>query len=88
MFSWFESNSKYYIAFPLLTGGELLAKLNGNGRFTEEATAKVLVVMLVSTISLKPIETCTHNALIFDLLLPVHLSIRSLSRHNTSRYQT
>jgi hypothetical protein len=47
--SWFESSSKYYLAFPLLTGGELLAKLNDNGRFTEEAAAKVLVVMLVST---------------------------------------
>lgn len=38
----------YYIAFPLLPGGELLAKLNEKGKFSEEAAGEVLAVILVS----------------------------------------
>ncbi|WWC92028.1 uncharacterized protein L201_006982 [Kwoniella dendrophila CBS 6074] len=43
---WFESTNKYYVAFPLLTGGELLERLNTRGRFTEDAVKKVMKVML------------------------------------------
>ncbi|WVW86510.1 hypothetical protein I302_108559 [Kwoniella bestiolae CBS 10118] len=43
---WFESTHKFYIAFPLLTGGELLERLNTRGRFTEDAVKKVMIVML------------------------------------------
>ncbi|KAJ9118400.1 hypothetical protein QFC24_006229 [Naganishia onofrii] len=46
LFSWFESSSKYYLTFPLLTGGELLERLNTRGRFTEDAARKVMRVML------------------------------------------
>ncbi|KAJ9093199.1 hypothetical protein QFC21_006516 [Naganishia friedmannii] len=43
---WFESSSKYYVTFPLLTGGELLERLNTRGRFTEDAARRVMRVML------------------------------------------
>ncbi|OCF77470.1 CAMK/CAMK1 protein kinase [Kwoniella mangroviensis CBS 8886] len=43
---WFESTHKFYIAFPLLTGGELLERLNKRGRFTEDAVRNVMRVML------------------------------------------
>ncbi|KAJ9105775.1 hypothetical protein QFC20_004262 [Naganishia adeliensis] len=44
--SWFESSSKYYVTFPLLTGGELLERLNTRGRFSEDAARRVMRVML------------------------------------------
>lgn len=44
--SWFESTHKYYVTFPLLTGGELLERLNKRGRFTEAASKRVMKVML------------------------------------------
>ncbi|OCF31249.1 CAMK/CAMK1 protein kinase [Kwoniella heveanensis CBS 569] len=43
---WFETGHKYYVTFPMLTGGELLTRLNSRGRFTEDATKKVLRVIL------------------------------------------
>nr|XP_018261217.1 CAMK/CAMK1 protein kinase [Kwoniella dejecticola CBS 10117]OBR83375.1 CAMK/CAMK1 protein kinase [Kwoniella dejecticola CBS 10117] len=43
---WFETNSKFYITFPLLTGGELLERLNTRGRFTEDATKMVIKKIL------------------------------------------
>ncbi|WRT69915.1 uncharacterized protein IL334_006906 [Kwoniella shivajii] len=43
---WFETTNKFYVTFPLLTGGELLERLNTRGRFTEDATKKVMRVML------------------------------------------
>ncbi|GHJ89111.1 hypothetical protein NliqN6_5513 [Naganishia liquefaciens] len=43
---WFESSSKYYITFPLYSGGELLERLNTRGRFTEDAVRRVMKVML------------------------------------------
>ncbi|KAK8845277.1 hypothetical protein IAR55_005990 [Kwoniella newhampshirensis] len=43
---WFETPSKFYVTFPILTGGELLERLNTRGRFTEEATKRVMKVIL------------------------------------------
>ncbi|WWC72326.1 uncharacterized protein I206_106288 [Kwoniella pini CBS 10737] len=37
---------KFYITFPLLTGGELLERLNTRGRFTEDATKLVIKKIL------------------------------------------
>ncbi|WVR08364.1 hypothetical protein IAU60_005419 [Kwoniella sp. DSM 27419] len=43
---WFETPSKFYVTFPLLTGGELLTRLNTRGRFTEDAVKRVMRVIL------------------------------------------
>lgn len=68
--SWFESSSKYYITFPLLTGGELLERLNTRGRFTEDAVRRVMKVMLVrprpsSCLSRSDVECRTGYARIY-----------------------
>nr|XP_031863785.1 uncharacterized protein CI109_001037 [Kwoniella shandongensis]KAA5530857.1 hypothetical protein CI109_001037 [Kwoniella shandongensis] len=43
---WFETPTKFYVTFPILTGGELLERLNTRGRFTEDATKKVVKTIL------------------------------------------